>query len=136
MKAYHIGLFIICICLAFPLLEPTGIFSHSGPGNVSLETMPHYSDAFLVGGVVLVLVAGGIVIVGFSFKTSAVVGAFGLVYIFSVASMEAFLWQLMGISGLTHSESGLIIGILTALFGFIGVWGALQLAGTPTGIMD
>jgi len=136
MKAYHVGLFICCICLAFPLLGPTGIFNSAGPGSVNLETMPHYSDAFLVGGVVLALAAGGMVIGGFSFKTSAVVGAFGLVYIFSVASMEAFMWQLMNISGLAHGESLLIIGTLTGLFGFIGVWGALQLAGTPTGIME
>jgi len=139
MKAYHVALFVICICLAFPLLEPTGVFNGIGPAGSTaeeLKTLPNYSSAFLVASVVTALGLGGMVIAGWSFKTSSVLGAFCIVYIFASSFMETFLWTLMNSSGLTHSENLLIIGVLTTLFGFIGVWGAIQLAGTPTGIMD
>jgi len=138
------------------MLAPTGVYDISptnpiGPAGSSLEEMKsglHYDEVFGVAAVVGLLVVGGVVFLGISFKTSAVIGAYSVVYGFAAGFMEAFLAQLLHVSTsinpatglpipfLSGSEILLITGVLTAVFGFIGVWGAIQLAGSPTGPMD
>ena len=135
MKAMHICLFVICINLAFSLLAPTGIFSGVGPAGTSTGDI-NILGMIGVAGLVAMFVAGGIVIAGWSFKSSAVVTAFGAIYAASVTLMTSILAQMMMISGVPIPSTGVITGVIIALYAFVGVWGALQIGGTPTGPMD
>jgi len=135
MKAMHVCLFVICINLAFPLLAPTGIFNGIGPAGTSTSDINILSMVG-VAGFVAMFVAGGIVIAGWTFKTSAVVTAFGAIYAASAALMLSIIAQMMAISGVPIPNTGVITGVLTTLYAFIGVWGVLQIGGTPTGIME
>lgn len=119
MKAYDISLFSFCLAAAIALLGPTGIFT-GGPGGTDLVT------AYVVAGLITALSLGGVSIFGYSFKLTAALSAFALMYAGSSAMALTLLWQF-----LPFAEAHYIVAVITAIFVFIGIWAALQIAAGP-----
>jgi hypothetical protein len=136
MKFMHVCMFIVCFNFAFLIITPMGLFGGgvgpSGVGTTDLNITGMIGVAVIVGALAL----GGVVIAGWTFKTSSVLTAFLGIYVASSALMLTIFAQLMAAIGVGIPSTAVMTGVITALYGFVGVEGAMQIAGTPYGIMD
>lgn len=121
MRAYDISLFALCLAAAIALLGPTGMFG-AGPGGIELAYV------YVISAATATLAAGGVSILGFQFKQTASLIAFGAMYAGSSAAMITLLWQFLAFEG-----AGTVVGVMTMILIFIGAWGALQVAKGPMG---
>lgn len=123
VRARDVSLFVICVAIAAPLIMMTGIFGTGPAGGTGIES------AFVVGVVVATLAAGGVSVMGWSFKTPAVLFAFGTIYVFSAALMTTMVAQLIR----PAEVAAIFVGVFLTLFAVIGVWAALEIAGGAHG---
>ena len=121
MRAYDISLFTFCLAAAIALLGPTRIFGE-GPSGTSLVTV------YTVAIIAAILAAGGISFFGTSFRLTAALTAFAELYGASCAMLITLLWQFLTFDGATT-----IVGTITAILVFIGIWGAWQTSKGPMG---
>lgn len=136
MKFIHIALFVVCFNFAFVIISPMGLFGGGvGPTGVGAGDL-NIVSMIGVAAIVSALALGGVVIAGWAFKTSSVLTAFLGIYIASSALMLTIFAQLIAAIGVGIPSTAIITGVIIALYGFVGVEGAMQIAGTPYGIME
>lgn len=122
MRASDIMFFVLCFNIAAPLVAATGIF---GAGPAGAAALGGY---FVWGAAAAALAAGGVSVMGFSFKIPAVITVFGAMYGASVALMGTLLYQL--------SIPVLIVGAITSISAVVGIVGIIQIAGGAHGPME
>jgi len=136
VKFMHVCLFIVCFNFAFLIITPMGLFGGgvgpAGVGTTDLNIASMIAVSITVGALAL----GGIVIAGWTFKTSSVLTAFLGIYTSSSIVFGLLFAQLLAAIGVGIPSTAVITGVILALYGFVGVEGAMQIAGTPYGIMD
>lgn len=128
MRARDIMLFVICVGLAAPLVMMTGIFS-SGPQGVSTSAITGY---FGISAIVAGIAAGGVSIMGWSFKVPAVLTAYLGLYTGCSAIMITLIAQILQ----PIEVAAIFSGVFIALFTVVGVFGALEIAGGAHGPME
>lgn len=126
MRARDISLFVICVSLAIPLIAMTDIFA--GPTGGSTGSI---MAIFAVGAVVGILAAGGVSIMGWSFKVPAVLTAFLAIYGFSATMITTLTLQIIK----PIEVAAIFSGVFIALFAVVGYFAALEIAGGPHGPM-
>lgn len=133
MRARDISLFVVCIAIAAPLIMLTDVYS-SGPAGTDTSEI---TSIFVVSVVVGLLAAGGASILGFSFKTPAVLTAFLGIYVFCSALLVTMTGQMFAVANPASPEIAVIFsGVFTALFAVVGYFAALEIAGGPHGPME
>jgi len=136
MRALQICLFVIALNFGFCLISPCNLFGgHVGPAGKTVESFS-LDSALVVGAVIGLLMAGGAVIAGWTFKTSSVLSAFLAIYVFSVSMFTSVMNQMINAIGVDIPSATVFTGVILALYATVGVFGALQLAGTPAGTME
>ena len=128
MRARDISLFVICVAISAPLIATTGVWS-SNPAGADYTTI---AGMFSVSALVGVLAAGGVSIMGWSFKVPAVLTSFMLVYSFCATMLVTLIGQMI------HPWEVAVIfaGVFTTLFAVVGYFAALEIAGGPHGGME
>lgn len=131
MRARDIMLYAICVSIAAPLIVMTCIFG-AGPGGTNIGLIKSKVEVSLVIGI---LAAGGVSIMGWSFKVPAVLTAFLTIYVFSVGMIETLTIQMiMGIGTEYAGEIAAVFsGVFLALFAVVGYFAALEIAGGAHG---
>ena len=129
MRARDLSLFVICIAIVAPLVMMTGVYS-AGPLGTSAESIKSF---FSVGVIVGMLAAGGMAIIGFSFKLPAVLMAFSGMYTFCTGLLTMLIGQMMAI--VRVEIAAIFSPVFIALFFVIGYFAALEIAGGPHGPM-
>jgi hypothetical protein len=125
MRARDIALYVICIAIAAPLVTMTGIFS-AGPAGENISTL---QSSFVVSAVVGILAAGGVSIMGWTFKTPAVLTAFLGIYVFCSSLIVTLTAQMIPNSGI----AAIFSTVFVTLFAVVGYFAALEIAGGPHG---
>jgi len=128
MRARDFSLYLICVALATPLVMLTGVFS-AGPEGVGTSAI---LSTFGVAAVIGMLAAGGVSIMGWSFKVPAVLTAFGAIYIFCAAMMTTMVAQMIR----PWEVAAVFSGVFVALFAVVGYFAALEIAGGAHGPME
>lgn len=116
MRALHIALFVLCLNLALLLVRASPDMVGAAPSQSSTKI-----DTTLELAVTAVI-AGGIGLLGYSFKLTAVITLFSTVYAASVANFSIFLLNFTAIPAV-------VVAVFTTLETFVGVVAVIQLAG-------
>lgn len=132
MRALDICYFIICFNFAVILVAQTKIFG-AGPVGTDIGNL-----MILIGLAVGALTVGGVSIMGWSFKTPAVIGVFAGIYAASVAMLDVLIAQIIGAIPDPNASAiaTTFVMLFTTLCTIIGVQGAMQLAGGAFGPME
>lgn len=128
MRARDISLFVICVAISAPLIATTGIWS-SGPAGVDASSV---ISMFSVSAVVGILAAGGVSIMGWSFKVPAVLTSFMTIYVFCAGMLTTMVAQMIR----PWEVAATFSTVFAALFAVVGYFAALEIAGGPHGGME
>jgi len=127
MRARDIALYTICVAIAAPLIAMTGIFS-TGPAGVDISTI---ASTFGVSVVIGILAAGGVSIMGWSFKVPAVLTSFLGIYVFCSTLIVTLTAQMIP----NWEIAAIFSGVFVTLFAVVGYFAALEIAGGAHGTM-
>lgn len=127
MRARDISLYLICVAVAAPLIAMTGIWI-TGPEGMGTSAI---ASVFTVSIVIGILAAGGVSIMGWSFKVPAVLTAFLGIYVFCSTMMVTLIGQMIH----PWEIAAIFSGVLITLFAVVGYFAALEIAGGAHGPM-
>jgi len=133
MRWMNICMFLICLNFGFALVSYMDLFNGLGIAGADTTSL---TGPLVVGALISGLALGGIVIAGWSFKSSAVLTAFSAIYISSVIMFHTTLSAMIYGMGVSVPGIGVIDATLVGLYAFLGVEASLQIQGTPFGPMD
>jgi len=127
MRARDISLYVICVAIAAPLIAMTGIFA-TGPAGMDVSTI---ASIFGVSVVIGILAAGGVSIMGWSFKVPAVLTSFLGIYVFCSTLIVTLTAQMIQ----NWQIAAVFSGVFVTLFAVVGYFAALEIAGGAHGPM-
>lgn len=133
VRARDIALYTICIAIAAPLVVMTGIFS-TGPAGMDVSAI---SAIFGVSVVIGILAAGGVSIMGWSFKVPAVLTSFLGIYVFCSTLIVTLTGQMIAGMGTDYAWAiaAIFSTVFITLFAVVGYFAALEIAGGAHGPM-
>jgi len=129
MRMSDIMFFIFSVNIAAFLVSVTGIFN-AGPEGSGLSG--YYFDIAAVAGVAAILAAGGVSVMGWSFKVPAVISAISAFYLWSVVMMDVLIVQIVQPIGV----AGIFVTMFTVIAAVVGIMGLIQIAGGAHGPME
>jgi len=133
MRWMNICMFLICLNAGFVIVSQMNLFNGLGIAGADTTSL---TGPLVVGALISGLAVGGIVIAGWSFKSSAVLTEFLAIYVASAIMFHTTLSAMIYGMGVSVPGIGVIDTVLLGLYAFLGVEAAMQIQGTPFSQME